>query len=64
MKFIRLSSIGDKGVAELGRGITKLLNLTSLNLNFKLKFSFIDKLISTYLKLFAAIKKMKHQFEY
>jgi hypothetical protein len=35
LKLISNNSIGDKGAAKLGEGISKLMNITSLNLNFK-----------------------------
>ncbi len=34
LKFISLNDIGTEGAAKLGEGVSKLLNLTSLNLNF------------------------------
>ncbi len=33
-KFISGNSIGYEGAAKIGEGVSKLLNLTSLNLNF------------------------------
>ncbi len=33
-KFNSQNSIGDEGAAKIGEGVSKLLNLTSLNLNF------------------------------
>jgi hypothetical protein len=35
MKFISYNGISDDGSAKLGEGISKLLNLTTLNINFK-----------------------------
>jgi hypothetical protein len=35
LKFIRYESIGAGGAAKIGEGVSKLLNLTSLNLNFR-----------------------------
>jgi hypothetical protein len=35
MKFIRGNGIGAKGAAKLGEGISKLLNLSRLDLNFQ-----------------------------
>ncbi len=37
--------IKDKGVEKLSENVAKLLNLTSLNLNFTLKYSFIELFI-------------------
>jgi hypothetical protein len=34
-KFNSYNSIGAKGAAKLGEGVSKLLNLTSLDLNFE-----------------------------
>jgi hypothetical protein len=34
MKFIRYSRISDEGAAKLGECVSKLMNLTTLNLNF------------------------------
>ncbi len=35
LKFISGNSIGEEGAAEIGEGVSKLLNLTSLDLNFQ-----------------------------
>jgi hypothetical protein len=35
LKFISENNIGDVGAAKLGEGVSKLLNLSSLNLNFE-----------------------------
>ncbi len=35
MKFISSNKIGAEGVAKLGEGVSKLLNLTSLDLNLR-----------------------------
>jgi hypothetical protein len=45
----RENEIGVQGATKLGEGVSKLLNLTVLNLNFKLKFVIIViyNLIST-----------------
>jgi hypothetical protein len=34
LKFISENGIGDEGAVKIGEGVSKLLNLTSLNLNF------------------------------
>ncbi len=34
LKFNSGNSIGAEGAAKIGEGVSKLLNLTSLNLNF------------------------------
>ncbi len=34
LKFIRVNQIGTEGAVKLSEGVSKLLNLTSLNLNF------------------------------
>ncbi len=34
LKFISENSIDDEGASKIGDGVSKLLNLTSLNLNF------------------------------
>ena len=35
MKLNRYNEIGDEGAAKLGEDISKLMNLTSLNMNFR-----------------------------
>ena len=35
LKLIRCTTIGAKGAAKIGQEVSKLLNLTSLNLNFE-----------------------------
>jgi hypothetical protein len=34
LKISRSNDIGDVGAAKIGEGLSKLLNLTTLNLNF------------------------------
>ncbi len=34
--------INDEGSAKIGEGLSKLINLASLSLNFQLKFSFLE----------------------
>jgi hypothetical protein len=34
MKFIRYNEMCDEGAAKLGEGVSKLVNLNSLNINF------------------------------
>jgi hypothetical protein len=41
MKLFRNNSIGAEGAAKLGEGVSKLVNLTNLNLDFRQKFQFI-----------------------
>jgi hypothetical protein len=41
-KFISGNIIGSDGAEKLGEGVSKLLNLTSLNLDFRYEFSFIE----------------------
>ncbi len=35
LNLFRENNIGDVGAAKLGEGVSKLLNLSSLNLNFE-----------------------------
>ncbi len=35
LKFISWNSIGAEGAAKVGEGVSKLLNLTSLDMNFE-----------------------------
>ena len=45
MKFIRINKIANDGASDIGKFVSKLMNLNILDLNFGLKFSYIELLI-------------------
>ena len=50
MIFISWNGIGAEGAEKIGEGVSKLLNLTSLNLNFgQIKFLFLEIFINKFL---------------